>query len=499
MLKPKGGPLTKKDIRLEYSGFVIFAAKILSVATGLVFQLMIARATSKSEYDIWFNINDVMVYFTLMAGVLPFWAMRFMAREKKGALKTGILSNLTISAIATLIYLPLVPLVTSWLGVSESYLFLYFLMALNLVEIHSLNMLEACLQARMPHAIGYGLLVQQFCKVFLGYIVIIQLHQPLLGAILATLVAFSIQVLYYSRLLADQLKQKVRWEYVKEWLKGSVANIYNVIGNQISTYIFIMLFAAGEGARGSYGAALQIANVITYSSFLAFALYPKLLAERRSEDVTTSLKTVLMFAIPMTAGAIVLSDSYIKILRQDYPGAAPILVILAIDSFVVVLSGILSSILFGMETVDEKAAISFRSLAKSKLFIAFSLPYFHSAMTIPTAYYVLTTYAENQPVQAAFYVSIINSSARFVMLLVLYAIVHKLIKINVPWKNISKYTLAAAVMAAFLVVVPHPSTIMLTLVVTSIGGIIYLALLMIIDKEARKLPKTMWQEIRKKS
>jgi hypothetical protein len=45
-----------------------------------------------------------------------------------------------------------------------------------------------------------------------------------------------------------------------------------------------MLFAyGGEAARGNYGAAAEIANVITSSSFLAFALYPKLLAEKTAK------------------------------------------------------------------------------------------------------------------------------------------------------------------------------------------------------------------------
>lgn len=38
----KGVSLSKKDLRLEYSGYVIFAAKMVSVATGLVFQFMVA-------------------------------------------------------------------------------------------------------------------------------------------------------------------------------------------------------------------------------------------------------------------------------------------------------------------------------------------------------------------------------------------------------------------------------------------------------------------------
>jgi len=495
--------LTKREIRLQYSGFVIFAAKLLSIATGFIFQVMIARATSlpghEPEYDLWFNINDIAIYFTLLAGVLPFWTMRFVAREKEGAVKTGIFSNLAISIIATLIYLPLVPLITSALGISANYVSLYFVISIQIIEFHSLNMLEACLQARIPHTIGYGLLVQQFCKVILGYVLIIQLQQPLLGAVVASVVAFLIQIVYYFKLLAQELKQKTRWEYAKEWLKGSIANIYNVVGNQIATYIFIMLFAyGGEGARGRYGAAVQITNVITYSAFLAFALYPKLLAERKREDIATSFKMVLMFAIPMTAGAISLSNSYIIILKSEYIETAPVLIVLAIDALVSVVSGLFSSVLFGFERFDEEAKISLSELAKSRLLVVFSLPYLHSAITLPTAFYVLTTYAQNQPFQAALYVSIINSSVRFAMFLLLCVIVRKMIRLDIPWSNIAKYLFASAVMATALSLIPHPTTISLTLGITAIGGIIYLSLLMAIDKEARMLAIAVWRELKSK-
>jgi hypothetical protein len=501
--------LSKKDIRLEYSGFMIFAAKMFSVVTGLIFQYIVADSLvrisvgGKTEYDYWANVNDIAAIFTLMAGVLPFWIMRFATREKRGAVKTGILANLTISFVATLIYLPLVPFITSTLGISVNYLSVYFLIAIQIIEFYSVNVLEACLQARIPQAVGYGLLVQQVCKVVLGYMLIVQLDLFLLGAIVATIAGFAIQIAYYFRLLVQELREKIEWKYAKEWLKGSLMNIYNVAGNQLANTIFIMLFVYGSGGagemggRGIYNAAATVINVITYSSVLAFALYPKLLTERRSEHITTSLKMVLMFAIPMTAEAVALSESYITILKAPVD-ATPMLAVLSIDAFVAVISGVLSSVLYGIETVDEESKLSLRQLTKSRLFVAFSLPYFHAAISLPTAFYVLTNCVQNQPVLAALYVSIINSSARFAMFLVLYAIVRKMIAINIPWKNIAKYVFAAAVTGTVLYLVPHSSRIPLTLAETATGGIIYLVLLMAIDKEARKLPGKMLREIRQK-
>jgi hypothetical protein len=53
-------------------------------------------------------------------------------------------------------------------------------------------------------------------------------------------------------------------------------------------------------------------------------------------------------------------------------------------------------------------------------------------------------------------------------------------------------------MATALHVIPHPTRIYLTLIATAAGGIIYLTSLTAIDKEARTLAVTIWQEIKNK-
>jgi O-antigen/teichoic acid export membrane protein len=507
----KDAPLANY-IRLQYSGFVIFAAKMLSVVTGLIFQFMVAWSTTEQQYGVWFNVNDILAYFTILMGVAPFWVMRFVARGKEGSTKTGFVTNLIVSVISTAAYLAFVPFVLPMLGISGNFLPVYFIASLQIVEMYALTLFESCLQASMPQTVGYGLLVQQVGKVALGYVLIVQMGQPLIGALVATITALSIQIFYYFKLLADRFKQKIQWGYVRQWLKGSIANIYTVIGGQISAYVFIMLYEiGGAGGRGRYGAAATIVNVISYSSYLAFALYPKLLAERKREDITTSLKMVLMFAIPMTVVAVVMADSYITLLRQDYPDASIVLVVLALDALILVTSNIFSAVLFGLESLDQDEKISFKALVRSRLFIAFSLPYIQSAIILPLTYYVLTTYAFNQPLQAAFSLSIINVIGHTIAFIALYALARKSIKINIPWKSISKYVLASAVMGALLFFLPHPTAIAATattmeilfniaevLVLTGVGAAVYLIIVMTIDKEARTLPKAILQEFKGK-
>jgi O-antigen/teichoic acid export membrane protein len=440
-----------------------------------------------------------------MAGVLPFWALRFTARGKEGAVKTGIIANLAISLIAATFYALLVPFIVSTLNV-EKHFFLYLITTIQIVEFYAIYAFEQCLQAKKPHAVGYGLLLREFFKVSLGYFLIsrVYFNAPLFGAMLSIILAFTIQLLYYFRLLSDDLKQKFQWNYLKEWLKGSVVNIYNVIGNQIASFIFIMLFIyGGDVARGDYGAASIIAAIINYSSFLAFALYPKLLAEGKLEDVTTAMKIVLMFALPMTAGAIALSDSYLTILSPEppfkYREAAPILIVLAIDTLLFTVSSLYGTVLLGFEKLDEKAKISFKELFRSRLFLAFSLPYIHSAITLPATFYTLTACVQNDPVQAALYVSIINSAARFAMFLIQYVIVRRMVRVKVPWSNITRYLFASVFMAIVLFWLPHPTTIMLTFAITAVGGILYLLVVMALDKDARILISRMLQMIKSKS
>jgi len=502
--------VAKQDIRLQYSGFVIFAAKMLSVVTGLIFQFMVAWTTTEEQYGIWFNVNDVLAYFTILMGVAPFWVMRFVARGREGSTKTGLVTNLIVSAISTVAYLAFVPFFLPMLGISGDFLPVYFIASLQIVELYALSLFESCLQATIPQTIGYGLLVQQVGKVALGYVLIVQMGQPLIGALVATIVAIGIQMFYYVRMLADQFKQKIRWGYVKQWVKGSLANIYTVIGGQIAAYVFIMLYEiGGAGGRGRFGAAATITNVISYASFLAFALYPKLLADRKKEDITTSLKMVLMFAIPMTLIAVVMADSFITLLRQDYQDASIVLVVLSFDTLVLVTSNIFSAVLFGMERVDQDAKISFKDLVRSRLFIGFSLPYVNAAITLPLAYYVLTTYAFNQPLQAALYVSIVTLISHLITFSIWYIIASKTIEISIPWKSISKYVLASAVAATLLFLLPHPIAPSVTattmeiifhiahvLVLTGVGAAVYLVIVMTIDKEARMLPKAILQEMK---
>jgi len=487
--------MVKSEIRLRYSGFVLFASSLLSIATGLAFVLMITRSVSKEQFGIWGNISDVLSYFILLAGVLPFWTTRFVAREHAGSAKTGLIANIFISIISASIYLVLLPTILSALQISADYAMLYTIISIQIIEFYTISALEAVLLAKQPQTIGYGILIYEICRVALGFTLIIHLKLGLLGAIYSMIGPYIIQIAFYIKLTAKELKESVRWSYLKEWLKASPINLYNIVGNRIAAFTLIFLFIYGELARSYYGAALIIANIIAYSTFLAYALYPKLLSKTDPQDILTSLKMVLMPAIPMTIGVIILSDSYLTILSPDYTEAKFVLSVLAIYIFSLSLSQVFSTVVVGTEKIDAKAKIPFKQLIKTRLFQIFTLPYIQSAITLPTTFFALFYMAKTQ-LEAATYLALISLIVGLAVLLCTYIIAHKCLTFNFPWKRVTKYTIASAVMATLLYIIPHPTRLLLTVGLTVLGGIVYFAILAVIDWETRELIRSIISEVK---
>jgi O-antigen/teichoic acid export membrane protein len=486
--------MTKEKVRLRYSGFILFTSRLVSVATGLIFTIMVTRSTSPGGFGIWSNLFDVLSYFNLMASVIPFWMTRFVAREYEGSAKTGFVANILMSTIFGFFFIALIPTILSALNIPSNYAILYAITSILLLQTYILSALEAILYAKQPQMIGYGLLISEISKVALGFALITQVKLGLLGAMSSIIISFILQLAFYFKILANELKGVIQWTYLKEWFKASPINLYTLVGTRIETFALIFLFVyGGELSRAYYEAAITIATISAYSSYIAYALYPRLLSGGSIEDVSVSLKMVMMFAIPMTVGPIVLADSFLTMLKSVYAEASSVLILLAITSLCSSISGVFSNIVLGTEKIDDKAKMAFRELVKSRLFLVFTLPYIRSAVILPTTFFILTSVAKT-PLEAANYFALITLLANSATLIATYILARKCLVFNFPWKSVSKYTLASAVMATVLLMIPHPTKVSVTAAFTLLGATVYLAVLMSIDKETRSLTKSILQE-----
>ncbi len=160
------------NLRLRYSGLIVFTTQLLGVITGLIFTLLLTRSMTADEFGIWTNIFDYTPYFILVSGILPFWVTRFTARDKESAIVTGSVSQLFIGLIATLAYLPVIYFISNAIGTTQ-YLPIYLLAGFNVLTIYLISIFEAALTATKPHATGYGFIIQEIVKVVVALVLIL--------------------------------------------------------------------------------------------------------------------------------------------------------------------------------------------------------------------------------------------------------------------------------------------------------------------------------------
>ncbi len=486
---------------MHYSGFIIFASQILSLFTGLVFTLLLTRNMTGDEFGAWSFIYYLIGLFVILNVVFPFWATRFVARGKEGAIKTAILANFTIALIATSLYLVSVSIILAVLHVSSVPLVIYLIAAVQIVNNYLITVFEACLRAVKPQATGYGLLIEEVIKVALAYAIYLGTNQLFLGAIAGIVVGASVQAGFYLWLLRDYLRQTVHWGYLREWLKGSTALFYSIVGGQLVGFVlYLLLYLGGESALGYYSAAVTFSTVIGYSFSLAFALYPKMLTQECSTDVVMSFKNMLIFALPMSTVALTMSTSLLTILNASYSPASPILILLTIDALVVLVSQFYTQCLMGVETLDLEGRISLRQLVRSKIFKVFTLSYVQAAIALPTVYFALTQVRLADPVQAAvqaaMYVVEVSIVVHVITFAGIYFLMRREFRLIVPWMSVARYVLTALVAAVVLLSIPQTTTLTATFAKALLGLAVYGGLLLLIDLDSRKLAKRIVEEIR---
>ena len=371
-----------------------------------------------------------------------------------------------------------------------------------------LSAFQPILRTVKIETLAYGLVIEEMTRVILGYWLIINVGMGLYGAMMALISAFFLQFLVYLYASKEFLHGKIKWSYVKEWVKGSVANLYNIIGQRIAAFSTLLLIIVcgekvGLEARAYYGAAFQIASVISYTVFLVFALYPRLLMKQKSEDISESFKLFFMFAIPMTVGIIVLADSFLTILGKgkvageliDYSVATPVLRLLAPSILALSISQVLNSIIFSAEKFDLEAKIPLRELVHSKIFKIFTLPYIKALIVLPTLYFTLAFHGSD-PVASALYLAALSVIAEAFLLIIRILLARNTLNFSFPWRNILNYSFASTIMAACLLLIKHPTRISVVLLYALFGGIVYFVILLAIDKEARLLLKSTLAELK---
>jgi len=114
---------------------------------------------------------------------------------------------------------------------------------------------------------------------------------------------------------------------------------------------------------------------------------------------------------------------------------------------------------------------------------------------LPTLYFILAFYG-SAAVMSALYLTALLVIAEVFLLIIRILLARNTLNFRFPWKSILNYSFASAIMAGFLLLTEHPTRISTVLLYTLIGGVIYFAVLLVIDKDARGLVKAVIGEIK---
>lgn len=478
-----------RKIRLLYSGLVAFASKIFSVFTGMVFVTMVTRKVSESDFGVWQWITLIISYITFANCIMNYWVTRYMARGLKTA-KTGLTTSLTFSLIGFIVLFLISPFAAKIVNTEP----VYFMIGSFLVPaMYLVSSLEAIAQGSVPHVTGYGFVVFEITKVALGLITVFFMNMGLYGVIASILVAHLVRAVVLLVSLRDYVTEgSFDWNAAKKWLKTGWIPLYSGLALLLPTFdrFIVTLLTQSPRPISLWGAASTIVTVVGYSTVLAYALYPKLLSGGSGKDVETSLKLVLMLAVPLVIGALLLAEPLLQILKHDvYAVAAPILQVSTLFVFLTSIGMIFSSVVIGTEKIDTEDA-SFRRLLKSRLFLVPTIYYVKMLAYLPLVYLVTTTivnlHLEPVHVNIPFYCNLTMLLLSIPTLTYMYILAKRVLPFKFPIKSLAKYV--AASMALLVIIIPfYPRGFARTITSIAISTVAYLLVLYAIDKDTRDL------------
>lgn len=472
---------------------------------GLISTFIVTRSLNASEYGTWGLINGIITYIMIIEPVVSYWVTREIARGIESA-KTAILSNGIFSIVGIFAYLIIAYLIGNNTNVNQNDLLFGFIM----IPATILNRtLIAINWGWKPHAINYGALAQSLVQITTTLIFIYFLHMGISGIIIAMTISYLSSVVVLSISARDKIKNNIKIEFLKKWLRLFWFPVYPGIAIIIASMdvaIFSLITGSVEGLA-FWSAAMAISLLITNSRAISMAVYPKLLGEEKSEYLQENITQLFYFAIPITALTISLAKPALFALNPMYEVAFPVVIFTSIYMFFHILNNVFQSILTGSEKVDLNHA-SIKDYYKSKLFSIPTISLFQSILYIGLIVVGLLVFESTTHSQLSLviYWSVIAFVTSFPFTIYLYILVKKNFNVFIDVNSISKYLITSvgvfgmtyALTEYFLVYeieafrfIPN----LLLFVGLGIGG--YISVTYLIDWKTRNLFKAIMGELKK--
>jgi len=433
------------EIRVTYSGLISLVLGILSLIIGLGFNLIVTRNLSEVEYGTWGIIGGIIIYATIIEPIITFWTTREIARNEESG-KTAIFTGLLFSCIGLMIYFFSAIILSNSTEVNQEII----LLGMILVPLMLINkILSSISLGWKPQGVSFGQIVFGITQVLLGLLFVMILKMGTAGVIYAVAISTLASIIYLILYNKEKLKNSIKKEFVKKWMKFSWISLYPNVGQTLMN-LDVMIFSIITGSVvgiSFWTATMIIVSISSSSQLVSRATYSKLLQGGDKGFIQENIRLLIYFTILFTGITITFAEHGLFLLNPTYASATIIVIIMALHNFLRIISNNLLIFVTGVDKVDMDKNSSIQNYFKSSLINVPTIQLIQSIVYIISLSIVLftTVSSVDSDLELLFNWAIIGLIIQIPITIYSVLIFHKKIYLENNFRDILKYTFAALI------------------------------------------------------
>ena len=360
-------------MRLRYTSFINYALNITSAVFSIFFLVIVTRRLSVEDYATWVMIWHYVGYFLIPTVVFSTWATRDISRGKNTSI-TSVMTSIFFGITSIPFYLlvmfflsssleqPLVPLLISSVALFLDYL------SCGLYSVA---------YGHAPQIVGYAGFTYKVVSLIFGLIFVGSLAYGLTGAVVASLfgrMAMDTVSIYMNRSLLG--KSSFQITQMVAWIRSSWLPIFGSIAGLLVTFdVLVVSFIYPTPVPVAYyGICVSIASFATFASAVSSSLYPKILCNRNIDDLKEAIWLLSLLSLPVIFLMIIYAEPLCAILNITYLNAVTASRIMIFGIYFSLLSGMASTVYYGLDPFDEKKLES-KALLSSSIFKGYQVSF----------------------------------------------------------------------------------------------------------------------------
>ena len=481
------------DIRVTYSGLLGFAVAICGMFAGIVFTIIVTRQLSPEEFGVWAVIGSIASYSIATEPIISYWTTRQVARGKPVG-KTSMTSASMFTGGSILVYLLSIYLFTN----IESAFFDSMLLGAIMIPVLFIQIIISAVNlGYRPHAVSIAMAAFQATKIPTGLVLVYFLGLGLDGAILTVFTAHLIDIIIQLHYARPRLKVPLDITYLRGWVQQAWMPLYNRIPGVLSTLDIILYTAITGSVIGAayYAAALVTAKMVSRTSRISQALYPKLLAKGSQDHIAENFTLVMYFAIPLSILAVLFSRHAMFLLNPEYAVAWVAGALLALAMFLHIIMNFIQQVLKGTDDVDVEERPPASSLLRSRLFLVATVENVYYVVYLSALGISLYMFQDLPEPQLVMVWSLVMLVITALFLPYYIALIRRHAPFQLPYASILRYAIGGAGMAVVFLLTNHYVVFDVNiyvylprlLLVLAICSMVYLVITYAIDCKTRRL------------